>query len=354
MNSKTQQPGIITFHEIMNQPVAWRAALSDYATQRSDLSVLIRRAKRSNVILTGCGTTYALGLSAAFNFRQYGIPAIAIPASEITLYPELVAEESGLLLAVSRSGMTSETLWAVDAFRKRCPKGLVVAITTKIKSNLASQADYILDATAVRENSVVETLSFTGMLLLVQALAGDMGGDISCYARLENLPDKLDSLMPGFMQLAQEIAENQEISRFFLLGNGPLYGIAYEAMFKVKEFFGGWAEAYHPLEFRHGPRMAVNSESLVVGFFSDHNEDAEIRLLDEMKEQGALTFAVLERRKSLALEKLDYVVELTSDLNERERPAIYLPLLQLISYYRAIKNSLDPDHPAYLKAVTQL
>jgi glucosamine--fructose-6-phosphate aminotransferase (isomerizing) len=160
--------------------------------------------------------------------------------------------------------------------------------------------------------------------------------------------------MPTFVEVAEQVARDEAIARFFFLGSGPLYGIAAEGMFKIKEYAGEWAEAFHPLEFRHGPRAAANSQALVVALLSDRQAVAELRVLKDMKEQGARTMAILDRRSTLEVDGIDQIVELDSGLDEWERGALALPLLQLIGLLQASKAGMDPDHPASLRAVTQL
>jgi glutamine---fructose-6-phosphate transaminase (isomerizing) len=133
-----------------------------------------------------------------------------------------------------------------------------------------------------------------------------------------------------------------------------LYGIACEAAFKIKEFTCDWGEAFSTLEFRHGPMSAVNGQSLVVGLFSDRQVEPEYKLLKEIKDRGGQVLAILEDKRPYNWTGLDYLLELSSGLNEFERVLLYLPMLQLIAYQRALAAGLDPDHPKHLKAVTRL
>jgi glucosamine--fructose-6-phosphate aminotransferase (isomerizing) len=343
-----------TYDEISSQPDVWRNILNDCEKQLDNANPFSNISRPERIILTGCGTTYALGVSAANYFRHYGITTEAYPASELAFYPELILDRAELLVAISRSGMTSETLWAVKAFRKQCPDGKVCAITTRTDSTLAGIADIVLDASPAQEQSIVETRSFTAMLLLAQLFAANIQEDRAFSMRIQTLPETLKACMPAFSELARKIANVLTINRFFFLGGGPLYGIACEAAFKIKEFTAGWAEAFHPLEFRHGPMTTVSEEALVVGLLSDRQIEAELRVLDEMKAKGGHTLAILERRGKFDLSSFDYTIELSSGLDEFERVILYLPLIQLIAYYRCLATGLDPDNPQNLKAVTEL
>jgi glucosamine--fructose-6-phosphate aminotransferase (isomerizing) len=346
--------GSKTYDEILSQPDVWRNILNDIKNQLDNSGAFINLSGMERTILTGCGTTYALGVSAAIFFRRHGINADAYPASELAFYPELMMDRAKLLVAFSRSGMTSETLWAVKAYRKQCPDGIVCAITTRPDSTLARFADIVLDGSQAQEQSIVETCSFTGMYLAAQLLAAHLKEDTSFVMRVQTLPETLKARMPAFSALAQKITHELQVERYFFLGGGPLYGLASESAFKIKEFTAGWGEAFHPLEFRHGPMTAVNGNTLVAAFLSDCQVGAEIKVLSEMKARGGHTLAILETKGALDLNAMDYTMELLSGLDEFDRAVLYLPLIQLIAYYRSIASGLDPDNPQNLKAVTEL
>jgi glucosamine--fructose-6-phosphate aminotransferase (isomerizing) len=343
-----------SFDEITSQPDVWRDILDGWEKQYKTAASLLKEMKHGRIVFTGCGTTYALGLCAVESFRRYQLDAHAYPASEIAFYPELTLDQAEWLVAVSRSGMTSETLWAVHAFRERSPRGKVCVISTRTDSELARLADLVLDASPAQEQSIVETRSFTAMLLQTQLLAASIKEDHGFPDRVRTLPDILKTCLQGFSEMAKKIIISSPVDRFFFLGSGPLYGIACEAAFKIKEFTCGWGEAFSTLEFRHGPMSAVNGESLVVGLFSDRQMESEYKLLKEMKDRGGQVLAILEDKCPDDWNGLDYVFELSSGLNEFERVVLYLPLIQMIAYQRALAAGLDPDHPKHLKAVTQL
>jgi glutamine---fructose-6-phosphate transaminase (isomerizing) len=343
-----------SFDEIMSQPDAWKNILNGWEKQYTTAAPLLKKMKHGRIIFTGCGTTYALGLCAVESFRRYRLDAHAYPASEIAFYPELMLDQAEWLVAVSRSGMTSETLWAVHAFRERCPRGRVCVISTRTDSELAGLADVVLDASPAQEQSIVETRSFTAMLLQTQLLAASIQEDHGFADRVGTLPERLKNCLPGLLEMAIKIMTSNPVDRFFFLGSGPMYGIACEAAFKIKEFTCDWGEAFSTLEFRHGPMSAVNAESLVVGLFADRQVEIEYKLLREMKERGGQVLAILEDKRQQEGDGLDYVFELLSGLNEFERVILYLPMLQLIAYQRALAAGLDPDHPKHLKAVTRL
>jgi glucosamine--fructose-6-phosphate aminotransferase (isomerizing) len=112
------------------------------------------------------------------------------------------------------------------------------------------------------------------------------------------------------------------------------------------------SEAYHFLEFRHGPKSMVDSSTLVVGLLSDTARRAETQVLREMKELGATLLVLAESAEGLGW--ADAVVPFGSGLPEGARLPLYLPVLQLLAYHRAVSKALDPDAPRNLDAVVKL
>jgi glucosamine--fructose-6-phosphate aminotransferase (isomerizing) len=350
----TTTVGQHTREEIASQPLVWQATLDGYSHQRAGLSGILDGAATKDFVVTGCGSTHYLAISAAALLRREGLRALALPAAEIRFSAETLPPGDTILLAISRSGSTTETLWALEAYRERYPQGCVLAITTVPDSPLALQADLALTAPKAREESVAQTRSFASMLLLAQSLAETLAGRDGSMDALLTLPGALSSLMERIGRLPQQIGEDLSFQRFFFLGSGHLYGIASEAMLKTKEMTLSWSEAYHPLEFRHGPMSVVNEQSLVVGLISDGSAAAERHVLQDMKGLGARVWAVVEDASTADWSLADYLIELQSGLDTWQRTALYLPAIQWMAFHRALAKGLNPDQPHNLKAVIEL
>lgn len=343
-----------TYHEIMSQPEVWAEALAVGQANAERLKAIWRRSQAAGLLFTGCGSTYYLSLAAAALAREAGLPARAAPASEVWLFPRLAAGLMGrtLLIAVSRSGETSETVRALDAFRQTGGR-TAVAITCYPDSALARRADLALALPAAQERSMAQTRSFASMLVLCQVAIGHLTGDDDIVQRLRVLPILGHRLLDTYGDLAAEVGEERTIRRFFFLGNGPCYGLASEAMLKMKEMSLSDSEAYHTLEFRHGPKSMVDQEALVVGLLSDEARAEESAVLAEMKRLGA-RLLVLAENDVPELGRPIYHVKLGSNLSTADRLVLYLPILQLAAYHRAMAKGLNPDAPRHLSAVVVL
>jgi glucosamine--fructose-6-phosphate aminotransferase (isomerizing) len=230
----------------------------------------------------------------------------------------------------------------------------VLAVSCYPASPLVQAADFALLSPAAQERSIAQTRSFTSMLLLTQALTAVLAQDRATLERLHRLPSALEDLLGRAGDLPREIGLDLDFQRIFFLGGGPFYGLANEAMLKTKEMSLSHAEAYHPLEFRHGPMSMVDEYTLVVGLLSDTGLGEELRVLRDMEALGARTLALIEEGSALSSWRPDHMVELHSGLGEWERGPLYLVLLQQIAYHRAIAKGLDPDRPRNLTAVVEL
>jgi glucosamine--fructose-6-phosphate aminotransferase (isomerizing) len=343
--------GAHTYTEILSQPQVWRSVLENLNRERGKMD-LPEVSDYEYVLFTGCGSTHYLALWASRQFQSLmKVKSCGLPASEIMMNPEawLRPEAHSLLVAISRSGKTSETLRAVKAFRDG-GYGDTAAITCYPRNPLGKLTPHVLGMTYCQEESVAQTRSFTSMML---AIAWLLQPELP-----EDLPQQLESqgtrLIENYMETARKIAEGPRLKRFFFLGSGSLYGLACEAMLKMKEMSLSYAEAYHFLEFRHGPMSMIDKNSLVVGLISKQNVSWELDLLRDMKDLGAQTLAITENDVLGGGEEVDWQVNLDTDFVAPFSAPLYLPILQLIAYYRAINKKLNPDRPANLEAVIEL
>ncbi len=344
-----------TYREIVGQPEAWAEALEVSRAGTPALQSLWQRAGAGELVFTGCGSTYYLSLAAAAMACEQGLAARAMPASEVWLFPRLVARDLSrvLLVAVSRSGTTTETVRAVETFRRAGGK-YAVTVGCYPDVDLPRACDLTLAVPKGQEVSVAQTRSFASMLVVCRALVAVLAGEGDITTRLAPLPEQGRCLLDAYGALAADLGSQASLQRFFFLGSGPRYGVASEAMLKMKEMSLSYSEVFHPLEFRHGPKSVVNEESLVIGLLSDEARGPESAVLADMKRLGARTLALAEAGEAAQLGGADEVIRLASGLGELDRLVLYLPVLQLLAYRRAIANGQDPDNPHNLTQVVTL
>jgi glucosamine--fructose-6-phosphate aminotransferase (isomerizing) len=337
--------GCYTRQEILSQPEAWADALETIENVRHVLEPILR-SDYNQVLFTGCGSTYYLSLSAAALFQELtGKLARAVPGGELLLNGQIfLTAGKTLLVAVSRSGSTTETVRAVSQF-KQLKRGPVVAITNYGDQPLAGLADVAIIIEQGQEESVAQTRSFASMFVAATALAAMAAGDESLLMEINNLPEAGRKLLAKYEPLARKFGENLNCDRFYFLGSGIRYGLACEANLKMKEMTLTHSEPFRFLEFRHGPMSMVTENAVVVGLLSGKNFSQERAVLNEMQAKGANILSLAEMGAEIAF---------GSGIPESGRAVLYLPVLQLMAFYRSLAKGLDPDHPNNLTAVVFL
>ncbi|HPH95886.1 MAG TPA: SIS domain-containing protein [Anaerolineaceae bacterium] len=339
--------GIFTRKEILSQPEAWAEALDVLEGLQPELLRLFG-ADYDQVVFTGCGSTYYLALAGAALFQEAtGRLARAVPGGELLLNTDLALGKSGhktLLVAISRSGSTTETVRAVEQFKAQ-ERGPVIVVTNYSDQPLAALADLAIVIAKGQEESVAQTRSFASMYVATTALCLLAGGRERELKTMRGLPEAGKAVMAQYESLAQKFGENLEYDRFYFLGSGGRYGLACEVNLKMKEMTLTHSEPFHFLEFRHGPMSMVNQNAVVVGMVSEKNQPHELAVLDEMKALGGQVLAMGENEADVCF---------SSDIPEMARGVLYLPVLQLMAYHRSMAKGLNPDRPANLTAVVKL
>jgi len=336
-----------TLQEIRGQPDAWAEAVQVVGNQVEALKQLWHDGDYDQVIFTGCGSTYYLSLASAALFQKLtGSPARAFPGGELVLYPKMAYPRQGqtLVVAVSRSGTTTETIQALKIF-KETGRGRAVVVTNYPESPLAGLGDLVVGLPTGQEQSVAQTRSFASMFVATAAISSTLGGRDDLVEAMEALPGIGKRLMADYDNLAHTLGTNLELDRFYFLGSGPRYGLACETNLKMKEMTLTHSEPFHFLEFRHGPMSMVTDTTQIVGLLSDSNQLHEAAVLEEMRNLGATILAMGESNTDVAF---------ASGLPEDIRDVLYLPVLQLMAYYRSVAKGLDPDRPRNLSAVVKL
>jgi glucosamine--fructose-6-phosphate aminotransferase (isomerizing) len=228
-------------------------------------------------VFTGCGTSYNLALSLAALANAAGRPAMAVPGDEWLHRPQDYWPDwqHSHVVALSRSGETTETVAA--ARRSRAAGAHVTAITCERDGTLAHTCDSLVYAATHPREGIVMTASASLMLLLgLQWLGYPVDPDVVTTAT--GLLRELDAKLPGLIDGR---------SHFVFLGGGPLYGVALEGALKLMEMSQIFTQAFHPLEYRHGPISLVDAQTVAVILYGDVQPEAEALLAGELQQKGA-------------------------------------------------------------------
>ena len=339
--------------EIQSQPRVWHQVWLRLQEARQTTGGVVLSQCWDGVYFIGCGSTYNPALAAAALHEQVtGQQAFGVPSSEVALFTTAVYPDapgqSFLLVALSRSGTTTETLLAVEQHQAR---GLpALAVTTQGNSPLVRQCQAALVLAEGAEESIPQTRSFTSMYLATQYLAGLMADDEAFIAALGRLPAYAEDVLERSSRQAAQLAQ-AGWERIIYLGSGPYYGLACEGMLKAKEMGLAWSEAYHFPELRHGPIALVDERTLVIGLLSDTGGRVEQAVLSDARELGAITLAIGEQPPA---DLARHSIALQTGLSDQARGALYLLPLQLLAEECARARGLDPDAPRHLQPAVVL
>ncbi len=346
------EPGHFTRQEILSQPEAWAAALEQLKNRRPELE-RFDPGRYSQIIFAGCGSTYYLALAAASLTQELtGRPSRAFPASELWLSPA-ASYTAGrtLLVAVSRSGETTETLRACLDF-VAAGRGDLITLSCYPDMPLAKMGRLAFVLPSGQEQSVAQTRAFSTLYLGTVALACLWSGRRDMFDCLDRLPEIGRRLLDAFSSLAADLGRDESLDRFYFLGSGPRYGLACELSLKMKEMSLSHSEPFHFMEFRHGPKSMVTPGALVVGLRSTGNASQEALVLEDVETLGGHTLTMGEDGSASPMEPGQ--VRFESGLEEAVRNVLYLPVGQLLAFEHSLAKGLDPDRPTHLEAVVKL
>ncbi len=359
--------------EINEQPVALSTTLSKYVDGdrfREDVCAPVRAwllAAKDEIVIAASGSSRHAGMVAEIMFEDIsGIHVDVEYASEYTYRAEKALKRASVMV-ISQSGETADTL---AALRKAKAAGHpTLAITNVASSSMANDADVSFPTEAGRERAVPATKSFTAQLQNIYLLALLAAEELSeltkdevsiRLAELAAAPAAITAQLPAWTKSIEVIAEKYRTSNSFLfLGRDLHYPIAREGALKLKESAYLHAEGYPSGELKHGPNALVaEGTPLVMLATYDPNDDGSIlryekvlQLMTDMRKQGAEILAVANTEDN-AIAALASDTIFVEPAREALLPIFEAIPLQLLSYFAAIQNGIDVDHPRNLtKAV---
>lgn len=344
--SAIPQLGSVSAQDIASQTIGWQSAIAAV----SDRADAIRRSRDAwspdHIVITGCGSPLFLGSTAAHLLTRVGgvhVPITMAPADELRRSPLIIAPspENTLLLAISRSGATSELLDAVAEFRRAGGRE-VWAVTCRSESAIVPASDIAIAFDDGFEASVAQTRSFSSMLVAVGALAATLGGSDLAEASLLGAVGR-EAIDIATAKVAS-LDLGSAVTRIDFVGSGENYGLAREATLKMSEMALTSSAAYHVLEYRHGPISMTDEGSLLVALIDGDHEASERSVLLDVERFGGRTIAIDD----------SWWPAEAAALPTWARPVLRMPALQLLAHRRATSLDRDPDHPPHLSPVVFL
>lgn len=347
---------------VIGDTLRGRISESDGSVKMPELEPLrAKAATLKRIVLVACGTAWHACLEGKFFLEEFaGIPCEVDYASEFRYRTGLIDSDT-LVIAVSQSGETLDTLGALEC---AIGKGITLAVCNVVGASLCRKADMVLYTHAGPEISVASTKAFTTQLVALQLLAiflAEVRNSMSANVRRNVLHAMLE--LPA--AIAQTLKVDSEVASvakgffqardFLFLGRGRCYPIALEGALKLKEISYIHAEGYPAGEMKHGPIALIDEQMPVVIVLQRERPlfEKSVSNLKEVEARGArvivITDATDEDLKGIAAQaivKIPFVAHETSPL------LLNIPL-QMLAYHVAVLNGTDVDLPRNLaKSVT--
>ena len=347
---KVATPGQYTLSEILSQPAIWSETEKQLESSQTLEHLADTFSPRSPWLFVGCGSSYYLSrLIAALWTKQFYIPATGVPASELLFAPEETLRRIGAeqIVLMSRSGETTEVLRAAELLQRH-KTVQTLGVTCNPDSPLEKLCTHTFKLSWADEKSTVMTRSFTAILLAFQRLALQFIGDSQLSTALDQLPAKGQIWLDAQAQKIRDFASKRKFADYIFLGQGAHYWLAQEAGLKITEMSASYAQVYHSLEFRHGPRSIAGPETLITIFMSDAAAEAETVLARELKELGAAICVITNRATPELKKHTDLLIELELDGPEFARYAVTAIPAHLLGTAVGLRKGLNPDAPPNL------
>jgi len=351
--------------EIYEQPRALAATfnacdslLTDESCFGANASAIFDRVR--NVQIVACGTSFHAGMVARYWLEEIAGIACEVEVASEFRYRKRVQHEGTLLLTISQSGETADTLAALrNAGENEFVGSMVIANVDN--SSLVRESDLVFLTRAGAEIGVASTKAFTtqlvALLLLTVALGKRRGLSVDKQEELINALQRL----PDYVQETLELdATIEKLSEAFIpkhhalfLGRGIQYPVAMEGSLKLKEISYIHAEAYPAGELKHGPLALVDDDMPVVAVAPGDELLEKLKSnLEEVRSRGGELFVFADRQAGFSSEPRVQVLNMPH-CPEVLKPIVYTVALQLLSYHVAVQKGTDVDKPRNLaKSVT--
>ncbi len=311
------------------------------------------------IVLTGCGTSWHSALIGEYMLEELArIPVEVDYASEFR-YRNPVIPPNTVVIGISQSGETADTLAAIREAKKR--GATTLGIVNVVGSSIARETDAGVYTHAGPEIGVASTKAFVAQLtvlsLISLMLARRQGLSIlqgrEVVAALRSLPAMMEEVLGNEERIRQLAEEFRDASNFLYLGRGPNFPIALEGALKLKEISYIHAEGYPAAEMKHGPIALIDDRMPVVFIAPKDSVYPKVVLnIEEVKTRGGRVIALVTNGDSALQDKVDHLIRVPKTL-EILQPILNVVPLQLLAYHIAVLRGCDVDQPRNLaKSVT--
>jgi glutamine---fructose-6-phosphate transaminase (isomerizing) len=312
------------------------------------------------IIIVACGTSWHAGLLAEYLIETFArIPVEVEYASEFR-YRNPVIHAGDVIIAISQSGETADTLVALESAKAK--GAFIFGVVNAVGSSIARLSDAGAYTHAGPEIGVASTKAFTGQVAVLTLMALKIGyakgtlaeaDYLNLLLELEQVPEKIREILSQSAHIQQVANTYKDATDFLFLGRGYNFPIALEGALKLKEISYIHAEGYPAAEMKHGP-IALVDENLPVLFVAtrDLYYDKVVSNVQEIKARKGKVIAIITKGDTILPEMANDVI-IIPEAHEAIAPILSVIPLQLLSYYTGLAKGYDVDKPRNLaKSVT--
>ena len=314
----------------------------------------------NKIYIVACGTAYHAGLVGKYYIEKMARVLVEVDVASEFRYRDPIVDEHTLLIVVSQSGETSDTLAALKESKRRGAKTL--AITNVVGSSIAREADQVVYTWAGPEIAVASTKAYTTQLVLFFMLAlymAEIKGTIAAertaelVAQLQEIPAQVSEILSDvdpIKTFAKQYGFNEDV---FYIGRGLDYDVSLEGALKLKEISYIHAEAYAAGELKHGTLALIVEGVPVIALATQRNVyEKTLSNIKEVKARDAVVIGIAAEGDRELEKYVDHVMHVPAS-DEFIMPILSVIPLQLLAYYAAITRGCDVDKPRNLaKSVT--
>ncbi|MCR5760602.1 MAG: glutamine--fructose-6-phosphate transaminase (isomerizing) [Sphaerochaetaceae bacterium] len=344
--------------EIHEQPKVVSNTLKALDFQSIGLTDTVLKGIRQ-ICITGCGSAWHVGMAAQYVIEDLASVPVRVELASEFRYRSIPFSEGTLVIVISQSGETADSL---AALRKAKECGLMVlAVVNVMGSSIAREADFVLHTVAGPEISVATTKAFSAQLICMDLFAIQLGyvkGLISqekydFYIKEASLlPDKIQMILDDKQKLQWLSTKLAAQKSMFFIGRSLDYSICLEGSLKMKEISYIHSEAYAAGELKHGTISLIEEGTVVLGVMTEKSVlEKTYSNMVECKARGAYLVSIVSGNTG-KLKEIDFNICIP-DCDAVFTPSLAIVPLQLLSYYTSINRGLDVDKPRNLaKSVT--
>ena len=351
--------------EIHEQPKAvkdtLKSVIKDGKIDLSEVGIDKETAEKlNNIIIVACGSAYHVGVVGQYVIESASrIPVRVELASEFR-YRDPILNENDLVVVISQSGETADSLAALRLAKKMNIKTL--GIVNVVGSSIAREADYVFYTLAGPEIAVATTKAYSAQLIAIYALAIQLGKyreiiDENRYTSLieemETLPEKMERVLSDKERIQWFASKYANAQDMYFIGRGIDYAVSLEGSLKMKEISYVHSEAYAAGEIKHGPISLIEDGTLVIGICTDKKLFEKTRSnMVEVKSRGAYLMGLTSYGNYSIEDTADFTVYIPQTDPYFTTSLAIIPL-QLLGYYLSVAKGLNVDKPRNLaKSVT--